>query len=98
MSHTGSQMNAYLELSFDLGALDAEVAETACFDCGAGSVTFVDAHDDRVRFLDLLVMRADPQSPSKAHGVKVTQPFAFPDTIFNALDMEVLRANTELDG
>ncbi len=48
MSHMGSQMNAYLELSFDLGALDAEVAETACFDCGAGSVTFVDAHDDPV--------------------------------------------------
>ena len=35
-----------LELSFDLGAMDSEAAEAACFECGAGSVTFVDAHDD----------------------------------------------------
>ncbi len=37
-----------LELSFELGALDSETAEAACFECGAGSVTFVDAHDDPV--------------------------------------------------
>jgi ribosomal protein L11 methyltransferase len=37
-----------VELSFDLGALDPDAAETACFECGAGSVTFVDAHDDPV--------------------------------------------------
>ena len=35
-----------IELSFDLGALDSEAAEAACFECGAGSVTFVDAHDN----------------------------------------------------
>jgi ribosomal protein L11 methyltransferase len=37
-----------VELSFDLGALHPEVAEAACFECEAGSVTFVDAHDDPV--------------------------------------------------
>jgi len=39
---------AFLELSFDLGALDAETAEDAALRCGADAVTFVDAHDDPV--------------------------------------------------
>jgi ribosomal protein L11 methyltransferase len=39
---------AFLELSFDLGALDAETAEDAALGCGADAVTFVDAHDDPV--------------------------------------------------
>jgi ribosomal protein L11 methyltransferase len=39
---------SFLELSFELGALDAEVAEAACFECGAGSVTFTDTRDDPV--------------------------------------------------
>jgi ribosomal protein L11 methyltransferase len=37
---------AFLELSFDLGSLDAEAAEQAAFGCGAIAVTFVDAHDE----------------------------------------------------
>jgi ribosomal protein L11 methyltransferase len=36
----------YLELSFDLGSLDAQRAEDASIGCGAAAVTFVDAHDD----------------------------------------------------
>ena len=39
---------ALLELSFELGTLDAEFAEGACFDCGATSVTFTDTRDDPV--------------------------------------------------
>jgi ribosomal protein L11 methyltransferase len=39
---------AFLELSFDLGDLDAETAEAACFDSGATSVTFTDTRDDPV--------------------------------------------------
>jgi ribosomal protein L11 methyltransferase len=39
---------SFLELSFELGALDAEVAEGACFECGASSVTYTDARDDPV--------------------------------------------------
>ena len=41
-------MSGLLELSFDLGTMDSEAVEAACFECGAGSVTFVDAHDDPV--------------------------------------------------
>jgi ribosomal protein L11 methyltransferase len=37
-----------LELSFDLGALEAQAAEDACFECGASAVTFVDAQDEPV--------------------------------------------------
>jgi ribosomal protein L11 methyltransferase len=41
-------MAGYLELSFDLGALDPEAAEEACFAAGALAVTLVDAQDDPV--------------------------------------------------
>jgi ribosomal protein L11 methyltransferase len=43
-----SSVAAFLELSFDLGALDAETAERAAVACGAFAVTFVDARDDPV--------------------------------------------------
>jgi ribosomal protein L11 methyltransferase len=39
---------AYLELTFDLGSLDPQAAEDACWACGASAVTFVDARDDAV--------------------------------------------------
>src|SRR5438477_12447303 len=38
----------YLELSFDLGAVDSQAAEGACWACGASALTFVDARDDAV--------------------------------------------------
>ncbi len=41
-------MAAYLEMSFDLGSLDPQAAEDACWACGASAVTFVDARDDAV--------------------------------------------------
>lgn len=41
-------MSGYWQLSFDLGPLDPDAAEAHCFDLGATSVTFVDAHDDPV--------------------------------------------------
>ena len=41
-------MAAFLELSFELGALDADTAERAAVACGAFAVTFVDARDDPV--------------------------------------------------
>jgi ribosomal protein L11 methyltransferase len=43
---------AFLEVSFDLGSLDAQVAENTAFACGAFSVTFVDARDDAVGVLE----------------------------------------------
>ena len=41
-------MSGFWQLSFDLGPLDPNVAEESCFNLGATSVTFVDAHDDPV--------------------------------------------------
>jgi ribosomal protein L11 methyltransferase len=41
-------MSGFWQLSFDLGQLDPNVAEESCFNLGATSVTFVDAHDDPV--------------------------------------------------
>jgi ribosomal protein L11 methyltransferase len=41
-------MGAFWQLSFALGELDPNTAETSCFELGALSVTFVDAHDDPV--------------------------------------------------
>jgi ribosomal protein L11 methyltransferase len=38
----------YLELSFELGSLDAEAAEQVCFERGALAVTLTDARDDPV--------------------------------------------------
>jgi ribosomal protein L11 methyltransferase len=38
----------FIELSFELRDLDVELAENACFDCGATSVTFSDMRDDPV--------------------------------------------------
>lgn len=40
--------DALLSLGFDLGALDPQRAEQACFECGASAVTFLDAQDDPV--------------------------------------------------
>jgi ribosomal protein L11 methyltransferase len=41
-------MAATVTVSFDLGALDPEGAESVCFACGATAVTFADARDDPV--------------------------------------------------
>lgn len=38
----------FLEVSFELGALDPERAEQLCFDCGALAVTLSDTRDDAV--------------------------------------------------
>jgi ribosomal protein L11 methyltransferase len=40
--------NSFIELSFELGPLDPEGAEAACFACGATAVTFVDSRDDPI--------------------------------------------------
>lgn len=41
-------MAATVSLSFDLGTLDPEGAESICFACGAAAVTFVDSRDSPV--------------------------------------------------
>jgi len=42
------QTPRFTELSFELGPLDPEAAEAACFECGATAVTFVDSKDDPI--------------------------------------------------
>ena len=41
-------MTSFVELSFELGSLEPEGAEAACFACGATSVTFIDSRDDPI--------------------------------------------------
>ena len=41
-------MSGFWQLSFELGARDPDSAEESCFELGATSVTYVDAHDDPV--------------------------------------------------
>jgi ribosomal protein L11 methyltransferase len=41
-------VTSFVELSFELGPLDPEAAEAACFTCGATAVTFVDSKDDPI--------------------------------------------------
>src|ERR1700757_211468 len=38
----------FIELSFELGARDAQDVEAVCFACGASAVTFVDSRDDPI--------------------------------------------------
>ena len=53
-------MDAFLELSFDLGSLDAQLAESTALACGAFAVTFVDARDDAVGHSAALVLEPAP--------------------------------------
>jgi ribosomal protein L11 methyltransferase len=41
-------VTSFIELSFELGPLEAEEAESSCFACGATAVTFVDSRDDPI--------------------------------------------------
>jgi len=41
-------LTSFVELSFELGSLEPEGAEAACFACGATSVTFIDSRDDPI--------------------------------------------------
>ncbi|MGH8209474.1 MAG: 50S ribosomal protein L11 methyltransferase [Steroidobacteraceae bacterium] len=41
-------MTSFVQLSFELGPLDPEAAEAACFAGGATAVTFVDSRDDPI--------------------------------------------------
>ena len=73
-------MGGFWQLSFDLGPRDPDSAEGSCFNLGATSVTFVDAHDDPVleplpgefrlwpatRLRALFVEEHDPQQLLKA--------------------------------
>jgi ribosomal protein L11 methyltransferase len=73
-------MSGFWQLSFELGARDPDSAEDSCFDLGATSVTYVDAHDDPVleplpgefrlwpatRLRALFAAEGDPQQIARA--------------------------------
>ena len=59
-------MSAYLALSVDLEGTDPEVAEAACFDAGALSVTLTDAADDAILEPAPGELRLWPQTVLKA--------------------------------
>jgi ribosomal protein L11 methyltransferase len=81
-------MGAFWQLSFDLGPLDPNAAEEICFNLGATSVTFVDAHDDPVleplpgefrlwpttRLRALFTDDRDPQDIARALGEDLAIP------------------------
>src|SRR5579859_2539112 len=83
-------MGAFWQLSFDLGQLDPNTAEELCFDLGATSVTFVDAHDDPVlepapgefrlwpttRLRVLFMESGDPEGLAHALSAKLHTPVA----------------------
>jgi len=78
----------FWQLSFDLGHLDPNKAEESCFNLGATSVTFVDAHDDPVleplpgefrlwpttRLRALFADDRDPQDIARALGKALDIP------------------------
>jgi len=53
----------------------------ACVGAGAESEPWIERDDDGIRRAHALVMRAHPQAPAEAHGMKVLQPLALPGTI-----------------
>lgn len=48
MQHGVTEPMGFVELSFELGGLDADAAEAACLESGASAVTFTDMRDDPV--------------------------------------------------
>ena len=71
-------MAAFLELSFDLESLDAQVAEATAFACGAFAVTFVDARDDAVTHPAALVLEPAPGETPLWPATRVKCLFAPP--------------------
>jgi ribosomal protein L11 methyltransferase len=69
---------AFLELSFDLESLDAQVAEGTAFACGAFAVTFVDARDDAVTHPAALVLEPAPGETPLWPATRVKCLFAPP--------------------
>jgi len=81
------RMAATVSVSFDLGALDPEGAETACLACGASAVTLVDARDTPV--LEPLPgeVRLWPATRLSALFLDASEPRALAVAVAAALDL-----------
>jgi ribosomal protein L11 methyltransferase len=80
-------VTSFVELSFELGPLDPEAAEAACFTCGATSVTFVDSRDDPIleplpgefrlwpaTRMQALFLSGEADAPGSGGGLLATEP------------------------
>lgn len=76
---------SYLQLSFELGALDAEGAESACFACGASAISFSDMRDDAVLEPAAGEVRLWPATRVAALFVDRGEPVALAATLAEAV-------------
>jgi ribosomal protein L11 methyltransferase len=89
-------MAATVAVSFDLGALDPEGAESACIACGAVAVTLVDSRDDPV--LEPLPgeVRLWPATRLSALFLDAGEPRALAEAVATALDLPPGRVTAEV--
>lgn len=88
-------MSAWLALSLDLEGLDPEVAEEACFEAGAVSVTLTDAADDAVLEPAPGEVRLWPQTVLKALFPAETASAATLVQVATALQLPAERIRAE---
>ncbi|HYB64385.1 MAG TPA: 50S ribosomal protein L11 methyltransferase [Steroidobacteraceae bacterium] len=89
-------MRATVAVSFDLGALDPEGAESACLACGAAAVTLVDSRDDPV--LEPLPgeVRLWPATRLSALFLDVSEPRSLAAAVAARLDLPPERVSAEV--
>jgi ribosomal protein L11 methyltransferase len=89
-------MAATVAVSFDLGALDPDGAESACTACGAVAVTLVDSRDDPV--LEPLPgeVRLWPATRLSALFLDADEPRALAAAVARALDLPPERVTAEV--
>ncbi len=83
-----------LQLTFDLGALDSDSVEAACFAAGALSVTFSDARDDPVLEPAPGEMRLWPATRVQALFPGDAEPTGIVQTVAAALSVEPASLDT----
>ena len=88
-------MTAHVTLSFDLGELDPDGAETACLDCGATAVTLADGRDDPVLEPGVGEVRLWPATRLTALFVETPESQALAARLAAALGIPAGRIITE---
>jgi len=90
------RMAATVAVSFDLGALDPEGAESACIACGAVAVTLIDSRDDPVFEPLPGEVRLWPATRLSALFLDAPEPRALADALATALDLPPERVTAEV--
>jgi ribosomal protein L11 methyltransferase len=89
-------MAASVAISFDLGRLDPEGAESACIACGAVAVTLLDARDDPVFEPLPGEVRLWPATRLSALFLDAGEPRALAAAVATALDLPPERVSAEV--